>query len=219
MAPPLKNIVGQRFGKLLVLEFVGSNHEKRRIFKCRCDCGNETTSTFSNLVRKNKSSCGCGMRTSGWNIKHGASVNGKLPRIYRIWQGMKARCYRIDEDHYPRHGGRGITVCDEWRDNFKAFEEWSLKNGYADNLTIDRFPDNNGPYSPSNCRWATMVQQNRNKRSNVFIEAFGKKLTLAEWAEVTGLPLPVISRRRKKGWSDIDVITKPLRITSRSKKG
>lgn len=111
-------------------------------------------------------------------VKHGM----KHTRIYEIWCGMKKRCYNKNCKSYPNYGGKGITVCDEWKNNFLVFYEWSVKNGYKENLQIDRIDTNKG-YSPVNCRWSTHTEQQRNRTNNIYIEINGQNKTISEWCQ------------------------------------
>jgi hypothetical protein len=113
---------------------------------------------------------------------------------------MRQRCYDVNATFYRDYGGRGITVCKEWKNDFIAFCDWAMKNGYADNLSIDRI-DVNGNYEPSNCRWADAKEQNNNTRRNKLIEYNGKIQTLAQWAEETQIPYGTIWSRLKRHWS------------------
>lgn len=120
-------------------------------------------------------------------------------RLYRIWQGMKSRCCTSSDGDYSNYGARGIRVCDAWLTSSDVFKDWALANGYTDELTIDRV-DVNGPYSPENCRWATVKEQNRNKRDTLFITYNGVTKSASEWAEQLGVSLWVIhSRYRRNG--------------------
>ncbi len=125
--------------------------------KYKCFCGNEfiVGTIFGN--KPEPVSCGCYSK----RVKHGAFET----RLYNIWRAMKSRCYQSNNDHYQHYGGRGITICDEWRNDFIPFQDWALKNGYKEHLTIDR-EDNDGNYEPDNCRWITKKLQNINKRKN-----------------------------------------------------
>lgn len=131
------------------------------------------------------------------NFKHG----GKNTRLYSIWKTMRNRCRNPNNYKYHRYGGRGISVCEEW-DDFETFREWALLNGYSDDLTIDRI-DNDGDYTPSNCRWATPVMQsnNRSLRSDsVLIEWNGITHTLTEWGVLLNINKTTLSARYNHGW-------------------
>ena len=115
-------------------------------------------------------------------------------RLYRIWSEMKRRCENSDRPNYRNYGGRGIKVCQEWKNSFETFKEWALNNGYSDELSIDRI-DNAGNYEPSNCHWVTVKAQANNKRSNNLIAYKGEKHTLAQWCEIFGLDYSVVYMR------------------------
>lgn len=138
---------------MLTVLFRDGNIGKKVAWACRCDCGQYTRSTTSNLTAGFSQSCGC-VRT-----KH----SGKGTRLYRIWTGMKDRCLNPVSKYRKNYGGRGITVCVEWAESFAAFQSWALSNGYADNLEIDR-TDVNGNYCPENCRWISSLENSRNRR-------------------------------------------------------
>lgn len=156
---------GKRFGRLTVLSEVGANPRRRIIWKCKCDCGNIVEVTSSALMAGCTRSCGCLMRETA---KETMVTHGKTgTRLYTVWEGMKARCRNKNHEAYHNYGGRGISICDEWKD-FSAFEKWALENGYNENAkrgecTIDRI-NVNGNYEPSNCRWVDMKTQASNRR-------------------------------------------------------
>lgn len=118
----------------------------------------------------------------------------KADRLYNIWCGMKRRCNNPKDACYPRYGAKGISVCNEWLHNFSAFEQWSLANGYSDTLTIDRI-DNNGNYSPDNCRWITHDEQQRNRSNNVRVEHNGESKTISEWSRLLGISDKTLYKR------------------------
>lgn len=138
----------------------------------KCDCGLEKEYILRNLTIGTTKSCGCHKKSTivKLSLKHGFAKRKLNSRIYRTWRKMKERCENEKVHNYHRYGGRGITVCDEWKNNFQAFYDWAMANGYQSNLTIDR-KDNNGNYEPDNCRWATNVQQARNRANTKLNES------------------------------------------------
>lgn len=139
---------------------LGSDHVHAHVV-CRCDCGQITCVRVHRLFLGATKSCGCSNRR---NLKHGrSSSRGRKNSLYTRWGSMIHRCYNQKRKDWKDYGGRGITVCDEWRNDFIAFENWALANGYQTHLTIDR-KDNDGNYEPSNCHWATHKQQSKNRR-------------------------------------------------------
>ena len=195
---------GQKFNRLTIIKL---DHKKKYIYPngriifreyylCKCDCGNKKIAYKWDIKSGHTKSCGC------WkdeirkivHTKHGQ----ERTRLYKIWQGIKKRCYRKTFQKYNLYGGRGITVCDEWKNNFIPFFNWAMSNGYKDNLTIDRI-DVNGNYEPSNCRWCTQKQQMRNTRRNHLLTINGKTKCIAEWAEVFNIPYKTLYSKIKRG--------------------
>lgn len=215
MSGPVKDMVGQRFGRLLVLSFAGIGARRLATWLCRCDCGNEVTVVGSEMRRNRNgrksagtSSCGC-LRVDApkaSNTKH----SGFGTRLYHTWGGMKARCY--DESHigFKHYGERGINVCAGWVNDFPAFREWAMANGYDDTLTIDRINNDLG-YFPENCRWAPHAAQSNNRRCNIRLTFNGETRTLADWSRSTGMHRATIASRLRSGWS----VNKALTISVR----
>lgn len=162
--PKSIDLTGQHFGRLTVLRRV-ENRGRYPCWECKCACGRTTYITTPSLRSGHTISCGCYRKEvelenlSIHRQTHGQSYS----RLYRTWANMKARCENPNNHNYVYYGGRGIRVCDESK-SFEPFEAWALSNGYSENLTIDRI-NVDGNYEPANCRWATVTEQNRNKRS------------------------------------------------------
>lgn len=209
----LINLTGMKFGKLTVVRR-GDSHttasgQRVTMWECKCECGNSLVVSASNLRTGHSKSCGCGNLAR--HYVHGDCADGKVDRLYSIWSQMVRRCYDERCDKYSLYGARGISVCDEWKDDYVAFREWANLNGYEKRLSIDRI-DVNGNYTPANCRWATQKTQSNNTRRNVFIEYNGEKKTLSEWAEFAGIPYKTFYYRMRKGWEIDRAINTPLRI-------
>lgn len=196
---------GTKFGKLTVLNIDHKGTDRRYYYHCLCDCGNECVVRSNALTTGNTKSCGCLIKDSR-NKKHGL----KNTRLYRIWSGMKNRCKDHNNPSFIRYGGKGVTICKEWED-FIVFYDWSMNNGYSDNLSIDRI-DVNGNYEPQNCRWATPKEQSDNKGCNIIIELNGKKQDLQQWCDELGFKRSTINTRvRMCGWSYEKALTTPVR--------
>lgn len=155
------DLTGQEFGRLKVISEAGRDNQGQALWLCRCKCTSNVVVQGYSLRSMHTQSCGCLQReqTSKSNRKHGC----RGTRLYEVWKHMKQRCCDSNDKRYADWGGRGISVCDEWLHDFQAFHDWSMANGYADDLTIDR-RENDGNYEPSNCRWTTAIQQAQNTR-------------------------------------------------------
>lgn len=201
--PALKDHTGQRFGRLVALR-IGQKGDKKG-WICQCDCGNEKWVASSHLTSGRTRSCGCLMRetTSKRFRTHGhTSRLQPFSRTYSTWKAMLTRV----RPTYKNHGGRGITVCPEWRD----FSNFLRDMGEVPpGMSIERV-DNDGPYNPENCRWATATEQANNTRRNHYVEAFGKTQTVAQWAREKGLDHSVLKHRLNHlGWPVEQALTTP----------
>lgn len=182
--------VGDKYAMLTVLEIDKS--DRRKFCKCLCECGNITTTRASYLTCGHTKSCGCLKRKK----THGLSRT----RLQTIYYKMLGRCYDSKNKAYANYGGRGISVCAEWRNDKTKFFDWALANGYTDELTIDRV-DTNGNYEPSNCRWATRKEQSNNLRNNVLITYNNETHTRSEWSDKTGISYETLRARLNHGWA------------------
>jgi hypothetical protein len=200
------DLTRQRFGELLVLDFYKINKHGNATWRCLCNCGKETLVVGSDLRNGHTSSCGCkeGFRTHG----HSRS------KIYRVHYNMLNRCYNPEDASFERYGKRGILVCDEWKNDFLSFYNWALSNGYQKGLTIDRI-DNDGPYSPENCRFVTMKDNSNNKRNNRWLTYKGKTKTVAQWGELLNITVGTLYDRLYAGWTHEEILTKPPKILNR----
>lgn len=214
------DLIGQKYGRLTVLKRAEKKNGNRHArWVCECDCGNVVVVSSDKLRNGDTRSCGCYKiekateRISNYNAEehenpnliHGMSGT----RLYWAYFHMLERCYNENINNYKNYGGRGITVCNEWRKSPKAFIEWALLNGYGDDLTIDRI-DVSGNYEPLNCRWVDMKTQANNKTTNVFVELNGDRITLSQLADKYGIGRGTIWWRYKSGWTP-EKMTIPVR--------
>ena len=192
-----------RYGKIVFDKH--SNHN-RRLSKCLCLlCGKVFFARYDSIMRGSVKSCGCLVG------EHHKMSNTKF---YKMYHKMLSRCYRESDTKYRIYGARGITVCDRWKDSFLAFKE-DMYESYLDhcekfgekNTSIDRI-DVNGNYEPSNCKWATNIEQANNKRNNHYITIDNETHTMKEWSKISGIQYSTIQKRiYKYGWNDVDAIT------------
>lgn len=199
-----KNLIGEKFGRLTVIG-LDDRDSKKTYWVCQCDCGNTKSVRSDSLQEGRIKSCGCLKREQdrkNLTANHSHKMSGT--RIYWIWQGMKGRCGNIHDPNYCNYGERGITVCEEWKNDFSAFYEWSMNSGYAADLTIDRI-DNNKGYFPENCRWTDNKTQSNNRRSNITITIGNATKTLTEWCRIFDVDYKsVIGRYNRNGFISVD---------------
>lgn len=207
-----RSLAGERFGKLVVIGSVSEPFQSTTRWKCICDCGNYAYPAAHNLINGRSTSCGCLRRIRASEFaksrtKHGGSGT----RLYRIWRSMINRCYYKKDRCYSTYGGSGITICGEWRDNFGAFRDWAIANGYNDSISIDRIDVQKG-YTPENCRWADRFEQANNRADTVYLTYNGSTKPITVWAQELGMPRSVLYQRiRYYGWEAERALTTPYR--------
>jgi hypothetical protein len=198
-----RDLTGSRFSRWVVVDVAEVKHGHRH-WNVRCDCGNVRTVSSQNLVSGGSKSCGClkdektSVRFSSHRLSHTAE--------YRVWHGMLARCFNPNATNFKIYGGRGIFVCERWRDfaNFIA----DMGPRPSKDHSIDRI-NNDGHYSPENCRWSTRTEQWQNSRVPRYLEHAGERLCVKEWAKRTRLGRATIASRIKQGWTVADALTRP----------
>lgn len=211
------DLTGKVFNRLTVVKRVENNKQGRAMWLCRCECGKTSVVTTSSLLNGKTKSCGCyckemtKIKNKEMFTKHGMSFT----HIYKAWRSMLDRCYLKKAFNYPNYGGRGITVCKIWKEDFTEFKNWAFSNGYQEGLTLDRI-DVNGNYEPSNCRWVTQKEQARNRRNNKYITCNEETHCLSEWAELLGIKYPTLTTRFKK--HGIKSIEKAIEDIKKAKK-
>lgn len=178
----MRNLIGERFGRLVVIKQGGRTNQNAIKWVCQCDCGNTKEVSIGHLTNGDTKSCGCLAKEyiGKLALKHGHSKNGVVSAEYYAWKGMNNRCYNEKYYLYHRYGGRGIKVCDRWLESFENFYE-DMGDRPSNKYSLDRI-NNDGNYEPSNCRWATQKQQSSNKENNKWIEYGNKKMIQSEWA-------------------------------------
>lgn len=191
----MDNLVGRKFGRLRIIAFDHMDKNSNSYWLCECECGNTSIVRRGHLLSGGTVSCGC--KVIDFNKKNHTTHGMTNESIYKSWYSMKHRCNNPNAANYAGYGGRGITVCDEW-DDFDNFYEWSMSHGYAPGLSIDRI-NNNGNYSPENCRWTTSSEQANNKRDTIFVTYNGQTHSIAEWARLFNVVYSTLSRRINRG--------------------
>lgn len=198
-----QDLTGKRFGKLVVIKRA-DNRGKHTMWHCICDCGNYTITGASELKSGTTKSCGC-LKYESRNCIHGLAKT----RLHSIWSKMKDRCLRENVPAYKWYGGRGISICQEWIDDFMNFYNWAMANGYSDDLSIDRI-DVNGNYEPDNCRWIPLKEQALNTRNTKFLTYKGQTKTVSEWCEITGIKKTTLLNRIRLGFTAEECIEIPV---------
>jgi hypothetical protein len=201
------DLAGQRFERLVVLEPAGKNKHGQYIWKCECDCGKITFPTTYDLRTGHTKSCGCYGKEK---LKQSVITHGERhSSTYNTWCSMKGRCYTSSNTSYNRYGARGIAVCDRWKDSFENFLE-DMGHRPSPKHCLDRI-DNDGPYSPDNCRWVTYTENNRNRRDSRILPLGEESMTMAAWGERLDISVVTIFNRLERGES-IDRALHPFNI-------
>lgn len=212
-----KDLTGQKFDRLTVIKRAGTSKSGKVLWLCECSCGerNQITTTTSNLITGNTKSCGCLAKESASRTGKANTIHGDTDtRLYRIFRGMKDRCYNSKNKDYARYGGRGIKVCEEWLNDYITFKKWAISNGYQEDLTIER-KDFDKDYCPENCEWISMSQQQRNKSSNRVMTYNGESKILVEWDEQFHIPYNVLCARiNERGHTFEEAINMPYKRRS-----
>ncbi len=200
--PTARDVTGHRFGRLTAVRFLGNRRvgsQSKRFWLMRCDCGAERELAYSAFASGATASCGCLLRET--ITKHGASGT----QTYRVWHAMIQRCRNPQDPSWADYGGRGITVCDRWRDYAVFMGDMGPRPRGA---TLER-EDVDGGYSPENCRWATPREQANNRRTNRLVTYQGATRTLADWARAVGLRKGCLQQRIAAGWPVERALTQP----------
>ena len=203
------DMTGYEAGRIKVVERAGKNKSGNILWRYECSCGGGGIAT-ADAIRRMKS-CGCIRKENGkeffhnFNITHGESRT----RIYTIWGNMINRTSNKKNKDYKNYGGRGITVCEEWKD-YLTFKKWALENGYSDTLTLDRI-DNDKGYYPGNCRWADEETQNNNKQQSRKLEYRGKIKSVEQWAKEYNINRSTLVNRLNKGMSIKEALETPIK--------
>ena len=203
----VQDMIGQKFFHLTVIDYAGVTNRQHHWW-CTCDCGRlEPIRISGTILRvKRKKSCGCA------NHEHHHQTHGSTGYFMNIWRWMISRCYDPTNTHWDDYGGRGITVCQEWRDSIGAFANY-MGPRPSPQHSIDRYPNQNGNYEPGNVRWATPNEQAGNKRNNTLLTLNGKTQCLSAWAREIGMLRITLYRRVcVLGWSDERALTTPVEV-------
>ena len=206
------DLTGKKIGRLTIVSRAENSSSGHTRWNCVCECGNALIVVSQSLRTGRTKTCGCRDQSV-----HGCSST----RLYNVWRGMKQRCSYERGKTYKDYGARGISVCDEWKNDFTAFRDWALENGYNQDApyggcTLDRI-NVDGNYEPSNCRWISMKEQSSNKTNNRLISSKGEKKPISEWEREKGIQPITIWSRLNLGWSEEDAINTPVK--TRNKKG
>lgn len=214
-SPKFHDLSGKTFGRLKVDKYVGKNKSGNLFYQCTCECGKVLIVQYSSITSGVTTSCGCA---------HADIMREKLTThglrhhpLYRVWENMIDRCRNPNNTHYDIYGGKGIQVCYEWHpsnpNGFQNFYDWSIANGWKllkgkKKLTIDRI-DSDKDYCPENCRWVDYKTQANNTSRNRYYRVGPYVFTAKVWSEIIDISVTVLTKRRKRGWNDTEIICTP----------
>lgn len=215
----VEDVTGRKFGRLTAIRKTETKN-RQAMWECVCDCGNVGSYSLSKMKKGNTKSCGCYFKDKmkefhedsdhSYLIKHGHSTKKKQTDTYKVWAGIRTRCVNPNDTAYQNYGGRGITICERWKDSYENFLE-DMGERPGKDYSIDRI-DNEQGYSPENCKWATRKEQHRNTRRNVWIEFNGEKKVMADWADEYGIKRQTLKHRLAVlGWDIETALTTPSR--------
>lgn len=202
------DLIGHRYGRLTVIANAPPAPNGGRMVTCRCECGTTKDIRPHSLRSGRTLSCGCLFRELRAQGVARASHRMSESSEFRVWADMRRRCRDPRNTNFPHYGGRGIYVCDRWRDSFENF--FADMGKRPPGMTLER-KDNDGPYSPDNCQWATRSAQARNRRTSRMLTHEGLTMSAPDWADRVGIPLGVLKTRLQRGWSVARALTEELR--------
>lgn len=203
----IQHSIGIKFNRLTILEDLGRIGGVRLII-AECECGIKRNFNYYNVVSGKSKSCGCLPLEK--NTKHGLHNHP----IYSVWEGIIGRCYNENHPKYHRYGGRGVTVCDEWRHSPKAFYDWAISNGWDSGLSLDKdklSPNKLGViYSPETCCFLTRKENSMYRENSRVIEYNGESMCVAQWADKYGISYSTFQSRLRHGWTMEEILTTPI---------
>lgn len=199
--PNSLKLEGKRFGRLVVLKRADNTKKGMTYWLCKCDCGNTKIVRGTHLQAGKIKSCGCLVRETSRETLSTHRLS--KTRLYRVYCGIKARCYNPKNECYRIYGGRGITMCEEWKNNFLSFYNWAINNGHREDLSIDRI-NNDGNYEPNNCRWATPKEQSNNTRRCIYVTYNNETHTITEWGRILNIDADTLLTRYHRNKNNLD---------------